>query len=97
GSVAHQAADFRKLANVVDGGNGMPRCQRGKLNAPAIEERIGADHERTGSLAHQRRKGSLDLAAIARLDDVDLNPACGSGGCHICAYGLGVRVIWIDE
>src|SRR5215471_17575764 len=46
-SVAHQAADFRKLANVVDGGNGMPRCQRGKLNAPAIEERIGADHLRT--------------------------------------------------
>ena len=49
-SVAHQAAGFRKLSTIVDGGNRMARRQGGQLQPPAGQERVGADHERIGSI-----------------------------------------------
>ena len=34
----------------------------------------GADHQRVGPVARQRREGGVDLAAVPRVDDIDLDP-----------------------
>ena len=39
----------------------MARRQRHKLFAPGIEDRIGADDERTGSQSRQGREHSVDF------------------------------------
>ena len=48
--------------------------QRGKLDAPADEEWVGADEERVGPLAPKRCEGCIDLAAGAGVEDPDLQP-----------------------
>src|SRR5262249_24026628 len=40
-SVAHQAADLRVLAHIINGWKRMARRQRGELDLPAVEERVG--------------------------------------------------------
>ena len=45
----------------------MPRRQRSKLEPPAEEERVGSDNERIGTVADERREGSLDVAADGTL------------------------------
>src|SRR5262252_8889613 len=45
-SIADQAAGSGELAPCIYRRNGMARCQRHKLLAPAAEERIRADDER---------------------------------------------------
>src|SRR5262249_34774567 len=97
GSVAHQAAGFRKVAQGVDRRNRMSRRQRGNLKAPADKERIRADQERVGSIADKRPKGSLDLATVARLQDVDLKPDRGRRRRHIPCLGVRCRKVRIDK
>jgi hypothetical protein len=41
GPIAHQPADFGKLAKGIGRGNRMARRERRKLDAPAAEERVG--------------------------------------------------------
>src|SRR5262249_44846532 len=57
-----------------DGWNRMSCRQCGKLETPAGKERIRPYHERVGSIANKRSEGSLDLATVARLTNVDLQP-----------------------
>src|SRR5262249_49176057 len=47
----------------------MARRQRGKLDPPAVEKRVGSDDQRVHLVADQRRERRLDLAAVARLND----------------------------
>ena len=42
----------------------MARRQGGKLDPPAIEERIGTDESASASLCDKRREGCLDLADV---------------------------------
>src|SRR5262249_58807593 len=77
-TVTHQAAGFRILAHGIDGGYRMARCQRGQLEPPAEEERVGGDQERVDSVADKRCEGGLDLAAVARPNNVDLLSEHGS-------------------
>jgi hypothetical protein len=44
------------------------------LDPPAKEEGIGADEKRVGPLAHGRCQGSIDFAAGAGVEDLDLQP-----------------------
>ena len=48
--------------------------QYSKLEAPAGKERIRADQQRIGFVASKRLKYKLNLATVARLNDVDLKP-----------------------
>src|SRR5262249_49341455 len=66
----------------------MSRRQRGNLKSPAEKEIIRADQERVGSIADKRPKGSLDLATVARLHDIDLKPDPGRRRCHILRLGI---------
>src|SRR5262245_26021530 len=56
-SVAHQAADLRVVAHIINGWKRMARRQRGELDLPAVEERVGCNHERVGLVADKRREG----------------------------------------
>jgi hypothetical protein len=49
-SMAHQAASFRIVAAVVDGGYAMARCQRRQLEAAAVIDRVGTDNERVSAV-----------------------------------------------
>src|SRR5262245_47249295 len=61
GSVTDQAAGHRELALLVNSRNGEARCQRGDPIAPAVEEWIGGDEERSGLSLTDFRKGRFDL------------------------------------
>ena len=50
--MADQTANRGELAQRIDRGNGLSRCQRYELFAPAKEEWIGDDEERTGMQSH---------------------------------------------
>src|SRR5262245_20538379 len=96
-SVTHEAASFRILAYIVDGWNRMSCRQCGKLETPAGKERIGPYHERVGSIANKRSEGSLDLATVARLNNVDLQPDGGRCCGQIPSCRLRLRNAWIDK
>jgi len=56
----------------------MARRQRSKLDAPAVEERVGSNEKCVGAVAHHGDEGRLDLAAGAGVEDLNLqsNGAC---------------------
>src|SRR5262249_24019478 len=96
-SVAHEAASFRILAYIVDGWNRMSCRQCGKLETRAGKERIRPYHERVGSIANKRSEGSLDLATVARLNNVDLQPDGGRCRGHIPSCQFRLRNARIDK
>src|SRR5580704_8417721 len=59
-SVTDQAAGSGVLAPLIDRRNGMARCQRHELLAPAVEERIGADDEAAGVQLDESHEGRVD-------------------------------------
>ena len=75
----------------------MARRQGGQLQQPAGEERVGANHERVGSIANKCPECNLDLAAVACLNDVHLHPDRGSWRRHVSGLCLGSRTIAIDQ
>jgi hypothetical protein len=75
----------------------MARCQRGKLDPPAEEERIGADKQRLNPVADQSSEGGLDCAAVVRLSHADLDSHAGSRHRHVFRYRRGRRIIGIDQ
>ena len=75
----------------------MSRRQRGNLKSPAEQEHIRADQERVGSSADKRPKGSLDLATVARLYDIDLKPDRGRRRRHIPRLGIRRGKVRIDK
>src|SRR5262245_3075244 len=72
GAVAHQPADFDKLARVIGRWNGITRRERRKLDTPADEEYVGGDEEGVGPVAHDGGEGGLDLTAGAGVEDLNL-------------------------
>jgi hypothetical protein len=96
-SVTHQPAGFRKFSSSVDGGNRMARCQGGELETPVEEERVSTDQERVDSVADKRREGSLDLTAVARLNNIDLHSEHSSRRSHVIHHALDIRIARIDQ
>ena len=65
--------------------------QRDELLAPAVEERIGADEERTSVQLDERAKGSIDLTFRAGLQDNQLHPLSARRFLQISYCALGTR------
>ena len=61
----------------------MARRQCCKLHAPAGEERVGADEEGVGPLAHEGAEGRIDLAAGAGVEDLDLQPEARAAASNL--------------
>jgi hypothetical protein len=57
------------------------------LDTPA--KGVAADQKRVGPLAHKRCEGRFDLAAVAGVEDLDLQPDGGSSRFHISQGVLG--------
>jgi len=77
-------------------GNRIACRQGGHLQPPVVQERIAAYHERVGSIANKSRESSLDLAAGAGPNDIDLHPG-GRRRRHVFHHPFNIRIGWIDQ
>jgi hypothetical protein len=68
--VAHQSANFGKLAPGIRGGHPMMRRQVDYLDTPTSEEGIDVDENGIGRLAHKSCKSLIDLTAGAGPEDM---------------------------
>ena len=75
----------------------MARRQRGKLDPPAVEKRVGSDDQRVHLVADQRCERRLDLAAVARLNDADLDANLRCCRLQVSGDGLGILVFGVDQ
>ena len=97
-AVAHQPADFGKLTVVLDCRNRVACRQLGQLDTPVGQEGGGANEEGVGSLACKRRERGIDLAAVAGVEDLDLQPLGAGSRFHASHCSLGIGSIGrIDE
>ena len=62
-SVAHQPANFGKLAQEIDRRHPMVGRQRNELYATVVEERGGSYQERINRLLRKTRKGNINVMA----------------------------------
>ena len=89
GSVAHQAAGRGELAILIDRGHRVAQRQCGELFALAIEEWIGADHERRLPQLGQSCEDRIDVAFGARMQDMELQPEGARRRLQVSRHGLG--------
>jgi hypothetical protein len=76
----------------------MMRGHGGELDAPRIEESVGADKERVGTFAHQCRERRIDVAAGAGVEDLQLHTHSVDSRLYFAPHGLGAsRIGRIDE
>src|SRR5215467_203347 len=75
----------------------MARRQRGKLDPPAVEKRVGSDDQRVYLVADQRRERRLDLTAVARLNDADLDADLRCCRLQVSSDGVGILVLGVDQ
>jgi len=74
GSIAHQPADFGKLTSRICSRDRVTRRQEDQWGTPAGEKGVAADEEGVGPLAHKSCESRIDLAAVAGVEDLDLQP-----------------------
>src|ERR1700752_2101889 len=68
------------------------------LNVPAVEEGVDADEECVGPLTRKCCEGSVDFAAGAGIEDLDLQSDAVSCCRHLSRRGLRIHSIGrIDE
>ena len=75
----------------------MARRQGGKLEPPVGKEDVGTDQERADSVLDKRHECSLDIAAVACVNDVELHPEGDSRRCHVFRHGFDIRMGWVDQ
>jgi hypothetical protein len=68
-----------------------------KLEAPADKERIRADQQRIGFVLNKRPEYRLNLATVARLNDIDLKPHGRRCRRHIRLRAFRGRKLRIDK
>ena len=66
----------------------MVRRERDKLDASAGEEHVASDVQRIRAVVHEGGEGRLDLAAGARVEDLNLQSHC-TGVFRYISYALG--------
>src|SRR5262249_61909175 len=96
-SVAHQAASRDKLADHENRRHCVAKRQGGELFTLVNKERIGADHERTGSQLDQGCKGGIKVALSSCVQDMELQ---ADGACSLLQksrLGLGIGIGRVDE
>jgi len=72
GSVTHQSASFGNLAVSACHGNHVAHRQGSELHAPVGKQGPAADEKCVGPLALERSEGRTNLAAIAGMENRDL-------------------------
>src|SRR5262249_21386511 len=92
-----QTAGFGIVTHRICGGDRVARCQRSKLDAPGLEERIRVDEESVSLLAHKSRESLIDLAAGAGFENPALQPHGAGSGINVSQCGLGIARARIDE
>src|SRR4029453_5750254 len=96
-AVAHQAAGCGELSVLEDRGYRGAGRKCGEFLGSAIEEWIAADYERAGSQLGQRREGVIDIAFVARSQDMQLHPQCAGRRLHGSRLGLAPGVGRVKE
>src|SRR3954469_15651009 len=90
-SVAHQPAGIRKLTPMVQCRKRMARRQRDQLHATGDKQRLGTDQKGISLLFQQCRKGHIDFAIRAGVDDFDLPPMAEAAACNSVTKGLVIN------
>src|SRR5262249_7735004 len=90
GSVAHQTADFSRLAVGKRSRNRVARREIDQLDAPGRQKSITGDEKGVRPLARERCKHRFDFLASAGIEDLDLQ-LHGAGGCFRVSQG-GLRI-----
>src|SRR5712691_2530129 len=85
-----RAAGRSRAHSVVD-------RQCGELLGPAIEDCIGADHERAGSQLGQGCEDRIEIAFGAGMQDMQLHSEDAGRRLQVSQYGLGIGIGWVDE
>ena len=76
----------------------MAHRQKGQLETPGVEERVAGDKKGVGSLAPKGRKGGINFAAGAGVEDLDLQPHGARGRFHVSQRDLRIHGLGrIDE
>ena len=75
----------------------MTRGQRGDLDAPVEEHRIGADNQGVNTIIHQGSKRHFNLATVARFDHLEVDPDCRGGHNDLFLTGLNVGVMRVHH
>src|SRR5262245_48999558 len=70
----------------------MASRQHRKLRGAREEKRIGRDQERIGAHLDQLRKGRIDVANGAGIQDVDLLPGAAGGGLNVIQLNFGLKL-----
>ena len=71
----------------------MACCQGGKLHAPDGEIGVWADEQRVRPFACEGCEDRIDVAAAARVEDLDMQPHGAPGGFHLARVKLRARRI----
>ena len=75
----------------------MARRQRDKPRALAVEESIVSDEERSNSALDEGCEGSLKVAFVAGVQDIDVPPERARCLLGISRLGIGIWEIRIHE
>src|SRR5262249_7199683 len=75
----------------------MPRRQIGKLNSTDGEKRVSANEKRVGPVLRECRKGLVDLADTAGIEDLYLQPHGTRSGLQLVYLRLGTRGIGLID
>src|SRR5262249_55399497 len=87
-SIAHQASGRGEWMKLENRGGRVLQRQFGELLAPGREECLGADHETICPQLDQGRKGRIEVALGAHLQDMKLEAECAGRGLHSSRDGL---------
>src|SRR5208282_1719918 len=96
-SIAHQAAGRGELVILVDRGHLVAERQGAESFIAGREEYIAGDHERAGAQSDRGCEGVIDLAVIARSQDMHLQPKSASRRLHVSRYSLGNGAVRVDK
>src|SRR5215813_14240852 len=83
GPVTDQTTNLGIVTHRIYRGNQVARREDRNLNAPAVEERVRGDEQGVSPLVHKGREGGINLVAIARVENLDLQPDFGGSRLHI--------------
>src|SRR4029077_791670 len=97
GSVSYQTAGRRERAKLVDRRHRVTERQLGELWALIRKEWIAADHKRACPQLGHGCKDCIEIAAAARMQDMELQPEGAGLRLRVPRYGFGSGSCRVDE
>jgi hypothetical protein len=95
-AVAHQTSGRGERAPLEDRGYSVVDRQCGELLGPAVEDCIGADHERAGSQLGQGCEDRIEIAFGVGMQDMQLHSEDAGRRLQVSQYGLGIGIGWVE-